>query len=365
MYDCVSPINLAPRYSPRIPKLGFTTGFQLPKYVKCSVNDSEWSPISINSTGDLGLPEKEKIREFGARRDNKDWKDESEMEDPAAKGGIDDSVEVTSIDEVFKFWAAKKDYKLVKEDGMDSEMEGLERDNNRRTIDAAKSRRQMMRRSNVMAKQVISIRSALSLGFVSQLWVDTISWVVMVVEVKPSLLSGDSERFLLKEITQVGDVILVEDETVMEDDLKLVGLETLVGYTVITPRRQSIGKVRGYTFNINSGTVESLELDSFGISLIPSSLVSTYTLLVDDVMEVFTDTVVVRDAAESRLQRLTKGFWDGQSAGNSNKEFQEQSDVDVREDYADYYSGRPRKNRKSRRNKRKSVDDWELPMDYL
>ncbi|KAH6769376.1 hypothetical protein C2S51_014712 [Perilla frutescens var. frutescens] len=275
------------------------------------------------------------------------------MEEPDAKG---------EIDEVFKFRAAKKDYELVKEGGdIDSEMEELERDNNRRATDAARSRRQTMRRSNVMAKQVISIRSALSLGFVSQLWVDSSSWVVMVVEVKPNLLSGDSERFLLKEITQVGDVILVEDETVMEDDLKLIGLETLVGYTVITPRRQTIGKVRGYTFNINSGTVESLELDSFGISIIPSSLVSTYALFVDDVLEVFPDTVVVRDAAVSRLQRLTKGFWDGQSAGNSNKEMEEESDGD---DNADY-SGRPRKSRKSRRNKRKSVDEWELPMDYF
>ena len=35
--------------------------------------------------------------------------------------------------------------------------------------------RQMMRRSNIVAKQVISIRSALSLGFVSELWVDTTS----------------------------------------------------------------------------------------------------------------------------------------------------------------------------------------------
>lgn len=35
--------------------------------------------------------------------------------------------------------------------------------------------RQMMRRSNMVAKRVISIRSALSLGFVSELWVDTTS----------------------------------------------------------------------------------------------------------------------------------------------------------------------------------------------
>lgn len=33
--------------------------------------------------------------------------------------------------------------------------------------------RQLMRRSNLIAKQVISLHSALSLGFVSQLWVDT------------------------------------------------------------------------------------------------------------------------------------------------------------------------------------------------
>lgn len=34
--------------------------------------------------------------------------------------------------------------------------------------------------------------------------------------------------------------------------------------------------------------------------------VSTYALFVDDVVEVFGDTVVVSDAAVSRIQRLTK-----------------------------------------------------------
>ncbi|XP_022876944.1 uncharacterized protein LOC111395174 [Olea europaea var. sylvestris] len=100
-----------------------------------------------------------------------------------------------------------------------------------------------------------------------------LQWVVLVLEVRPNLLSGDFERFLLEDIAQVGDVILVEDENVIENDFRLVGLETLVGYAVVTPGRRSIGKVRGYTFNINSGTVESLELDSFGISIIPSGLV--------------------------------------------------------------------------------------------
>lgn len=38
-------------------------------------------------------------------------------------------------------------------------------------------------------------------------------------------------------------------------------------------------QVRGYTFNINSGAVESLELDSLGISIIPSTLVRMNFLL--------------------------------------------------------------------------------------
>lgn len=55
-----------------------------------------------------------------------------------------------------------------------------------------------------------------------------VQWVVVVVEVRPNLLSSDFERFPLKEIVLVGDVILVEDENVSEGDFKLVGLETLV-----------------------------------------------------------------------------------------------------------------------------------------
>lgn len=55
-------------------------------------------------------------------------------------------------------------------------------------------RRQMMNRSNMIAKQVISIQSAISLGFVSQLWVDTNS----VSEFFSSFISQqiDSTRLL-------------------------------------------------------------------------------------------------------------------------------------------------------------------------
>lgn len=52
-----------------------------------------------------------------------------------------------------------------KEDNLVKIQEGLEV--------GKRSGRQMMKRSNIIAKQVISIQSAFNLGYVSQLWVDT------------------------------------------------------------------------------------------------------------------------------------------------------------------------------------------------
>ncbi|KFK36765.1 hypothetical protein AALP_AA4G167400 [Arabis alpina] len=235
-----------------------------------------------------------------------------------------------------------------------AELITLGSENDTRNIDS-RGFKQITTRSNLVAKQVISIKSALSLGFISQLWVDTTSWLVLVVDVKPSLLSGESERFLLKDIARVGDVVLVEDEVVLDTEFKLVGLETLVGYRVVTPGGRNIGKVRGYSFNINSGIVESLELDSFGVTIIPSSLVSTYRLDVEDVIEVLEDIVVVQEAAASRKQRLTKGLWDARFGS-------EYSDVEEFETSSERRRQR-RSNRSSRKKKDLDSEEWRIPLE--
>ncbi|KAL6649871.1 hypothetical protein ACP70R_014095 [Stipagrostis hirtigluma subsp. patula] len=221
-------------------------------------------------------------------------------------------------------------------------------------------RRQMARRSALLAKQVISVCSARSLGFVSQLWVDAASWVVALVEVRPSLLSGEAEKFLFEDINQVGDVVLVEDESVIENELKLVGLHSLVGYNVVTSRRRNVGKVRGFTFDMNSGAMESLELDSFGLSIVPSSLVSTYCLFVEDVLDIVPDTIVVHEDAVSRVQRLTQGIWGTQNIHGPGGEIDGYSSRFGRRANSQGKSG----GRKLRRKTRDRDDEWELPMDY-
>ncbi|QHO39278.1 uncharacterized protein DS421_4g127730 [Arachis hypogaea] len=148
----------------------------------------------------------------------------------------------------------------------------------------------------------------------------------------------------------VGDVVLVPDESVIQNEFKMVGLETLVGYKVVTPSQRNIGKVCGYKFSLNSGAVEELELDSFGLSL--SLQVCTYSLLVEDVLEVVSDAVVVRKAAALR-------FLGNQNVGVS------MGDLEDYDSEPSVTYGQVSRRRKSLGRKKPNQRYWDLPMDYL
>ncbi|GJN07968.1 hypothetical protein PR202_ga25849 [Eleusine coracana subsp. coracana] len=221
-------------------------------------------------------------------------------------------------------------------------------------------RRQMARRSALLAKQVISVRSARSLGFVSQLWVDSASVCTGRCCLRLYCFCCGSEQFIGDGYHFVGDVVLVGDESVIDYELKLAGLHSLVGYNVVTSRRRNVGKVRGFTFDMNSGAMESLELDSFGFSIVPSSLVSTYCLFVEDVLDIVSDTIVVHEDAISRVQRLTQGILGTQNIGGPGGEVDEYGRFGRRRASSQGKSG----GRKLRRKMRDPEDEWELPMDY-
>ncbi|KAL5974823.1 hypothetical protein ACLOJK_031495 [Asimina triloba] len=99
----------------------------------------------------------------------------------------------SSISSSFDFLELKKDVENEQKVGGSA----AEEDNNSVTSDSSRretiepgdahlrlrSQRQVMRRSNILAKQVISMQSALSLGFVSQLWVDTKSVSIILCRV--------------------------------------------------------------------------------------------------------------------------------------------------------------------------------------
>ncbi|KAK8961845.1 hypothetical protein KSP40_PGU000789 [Platanthera guangdongensis] len=152
---------------------------------------------------------------------------------PSSSRRVDKDIDGNGIPvpSTFDFLELKRELEKEENFRTGSEKEELLSNLDKEGIVARSSRvrggRQVMRRSNLLAKQVICIESARSLGFVSQLWVDTKLWVVALVEVRPSFLSGDTEKFLLEDVYQVGDVLLVSDEPLMENELKMTGLDTL------------------------------------------------------------------------------------------------------------------------------------------
>lgn len=112
--------------------------------------DDEGSPSETGSIPIVGVEEDNDCDDNkGSRKSNNDLgEDELIRVQGDGDGDRDDGVDLRKDDQVEKFGGNKLRLRRGK---------------------------QVIRRSNLLAKQVISIDSALSLGFVSQLWVDTTS----------------------------------------------------------------------------------------------------------------------------------------------------------------------------------------------
>ncbi|KAK3234353.1 hypothetical protein CYMTET_55387 [Cymbomonas tetramitiformis] len=166
----------------------------------------------------------------------------------------------------------------------------------------------VLTRSDIVNKQVITRTGGSQLGVVTQLWVDSTRWEVVSLDLRQNLLFGDLEFLLLESLRQVGDVILVHDEDALEPDLSVYGLYTLIGSEVITESGEPLGRVRDFTFEPDSGRVARIHFDALGVPLIPDSVVSSYSLSVEEVVTVGPDRVVVLEGAEARVKQLTASF---------------------------------------------------------
>ncbi|CAA9582633.1 FIG00567575: hypothetical protein [uncultured Synechococcales cyanobacterium] len=165
---------------------------------------------------------------------------------------------------------------------------------------------QLQQRSDLIGTQVITRESGKKLGVVSQLWVDVDQRQVIALGLRENLISGTPRLMLLSSVVQVGDVILVEDEDAIED-IDVLNYSTLIGNEVVTEAGELLGKVRGFKFDVNSGQISALVIASLGIPLIPSQLISTYELPVEEIVSSGPERLIVFEGAEERLNQLTVG----------------------------------------------------------
>ncbi|MBD2329462.1 PRC-barrel domain-containing protein [Alkalinema sp. FACHB-956] len=161
-------------------------------------------------------------------------------------------------------------------------------------------------RTDLLGTQVITRDTGKKLGVVSQLWVDIDSQEVVALSLRPSLFYGTPQPMMLSSIRQIGDVILVDDENVIED-IDVEQFNSLINCEVITETGEVLGKVRGYKFDIDNGKLESLTIASLGFPLIPDQVVSTFELGVTEIVSSGPDRLIVYEGAEERLNQMTVG----------------------------------------------------------
>ena len=166
----------------------------------------------------------------------------------------------------------------------------------------------LLQRSLLAGKQVITRSTGVRLGVVTDAWVDTAGWEVVVLDLRPNAFFGEMDQILLKSLRQIGDVILVNDEGAVEPNLSMYGLDKVVGSDVATESGGYLGRVRDYIFNPDTGKVWKLVFDALGSAAVPSSIVSTYSLPVSEVVGVYPERIVVREGAQSKLQQMSTGI---------------------------------------------------------
>jgi len=171
---------------------------------------------------------------------------------------------------------------------------------------------QYRQRSDFLGTQVITRDTGKRLGIVTQLWVDVDRREVVALGIREnifsSVLSTVQETMLLSNIRQVGDVVLVEDDTVFEENFNTEAYSKLISSEVITETGELLGKVRGFRFNVENGKVDSLVIASIGLPQIPEQVISTYELSMDEVVSSGTDRLIVFEGAEEKLSQLTVGL---------------------------------------------------------
>jgi sporulation protein YlmC with PRC-barrel domain len=121
----------------------------------------------------------------------------------------------------------------------------------------------------------------------------------------------------LSSIRQIGDVILVDDDTVLDDEVNVAPYSTLVNCEVITETGEPLGRVRGFKFDVTNGRLETIVIASFGLPQIPDQVISTYELSIEEVVSSGPDRLIVFEGAEEKMVQLSVGLLERLGIGSA------------------------------------------------
>ncbi|MEW5320525.1 MAG: hypothetical protein WDW38_011592 [Sanguina aurantia] len=169
----------------------------------------------------------------------------------------------------------------------------------------------LLNMTQVVNKQVITTLTAKSLGYANSLLVDTRRWEVVSFDLldKQGVGSVRIASVPLSTVMQLGDVLLVKDETAANrtgfsgyDCMDIIGLEVKTTYGEL------LGKVRDFRFSPDNGAIASIIYDDFGKSWVPISFFDCYAISSDCIEAMGPLGIVVSQEARSRVWKESSGL---------------------------------------------------------
>ncbi len=176
-------------------------------------------------------------------------------------------------------------------------------------------------RSELMGTQVITRDTGRRLGLVGEVVVDIDRREVVALGLRDNpltrFLPGLPRWLPLDQIRQVGDVILVDKVDSLSENFVPERFNKVINCQVITESGDQLGRVLGFSFDIETGELLTLVMGALGVPLLGEGVLSTWEMPVDEIVSSGPDRIIVYEGAEEKLKQLNSGFLEKLGVGNS------------------------------------------------
>jgi sporulation protein YlmC with PRC-barrel domain len=97
----------------------------------------------------------------------------------------------------------------------------------------------------------------------------------------------------------------------------------VINCQVITESGQTLGRVLGFSFDIETGELTTLVMGAVGVPLLGEGVLSTWEIPVDEIVSSGADRIIVYEGAEDKLKQLSSGVLEKLGVGGPSWEEQE------------------------------------------
>jgi sporulation protein YlmC with PRC-barrel domain len=127
----------------------------------------------------------------------------------------------------------------------------------------------------------------------------------------------------LDRIRQVGDVILVDSADSLAEGFNPGRYGKVINCQVITEAGDQLGRVLGFSFDIETGELATLVIGALGVPLLGEGVLSTWELTVEEIVSSGPDRIIVYEGAEDKLKQLGSGLLEKLGIGGPSWEQEE------------------------------------------